>query len=106
MRIKMMHDVRNLLADRELIKFFKYLLERRGTAHSFDSLPHQFRMRPMSKNKPELAPLVQARVAIDRNMNNISQLELAFAQTIIDRVSRQPGPMPDAPKPFFFRCRD
>src|SRR6266480_7263192 len=103
---QMMLDVMNLRGDRELVMLLKRLLDRCGAAHAFDSLPHQFRMRPMSKNKPELAPPVQARVAIDRNMIDISQLELAFTHTIIDRVSRQPGPMSDAPKPFFFRCRD
>src|SRR5436305_4765571 len=35
---QMMLDVMNLRADRELIMFFKCLLERRGAAHAFDSL--------------------------------------------------------------------
>jgi len=55
----------------------------------------------MHKHKAEPAPVVHARSPVDRDTIDVAQPQ-PFAQTLVDRVCRQSGPMFDPPKTLLF----
>ena len=64
-------------------------------------LHDQSRIGSMPQNKGEPAPVVHARVAIDRDVIDVLERDAAFAQTVIDRLSGQARPMFDPAKTLF-----
>ena len=60
----------------------------------------------MPQNKGESAQIVHARFPIDRDMVDVPKRDSAFAQTVIDRVRRQAGPMLDPAKTFLLGGSD
>src|SRR5205823_70559 len=103
---EMMFDMMNLRLQLHLVAGFDCLLDRRRAADVFDLLPHQFRMWPVGEHESEPPPVMHTGLAIDRDMIDIAQLDPPCAQTIINRVRRQPGPVLDPAKPFFLGGSD
>ena len=56
--------------------------------------------------KPSRRQIVHARLAIDRDVIDIAKFSRAFAQAVIDRLGRQPGPMLDPAKALLLRGGD
>jgi hypothetical protein len=69
-------------------------------------MEHQPRIGTMTKDEGDAPPIIHARFAIDGDMLNVPQGDTALAQTIVDRLRGQTGPMFDSAKPFFLGRRD
>src|SRR5205085_9389434 len=81
-------------------------LNRRSAPNIFYLLHHQAQVRPMAQDKGEPAPIIYARLSIDRDVIDILERDAFLAQAIVDRVRRQTCPMFDAAKTFLFGGRD
>src|SRR3954453_208193 len=70
------------------------------------SLKYKARIGAGGHHIGELARQLCRAVLIDREMVDIAEAQLAFTQTIRDRLRRKPGPMLDSAKPLLLRRRD
>ena len=81
-------------------------LNRGGAPNIPDFLQHQVRIGPVAQNERKPAPVVRARLSIDRDVIDVLERDASFAQAIVDRVRRQTCPVFDAAKTFLFGGRD
>jgi hypothetical protein len=79
---------------------------RRRFSYVADLLQDKARIGPMGDEELQTAQVVDARLAIDRDVLDIGHANAAGLETVLDGLGWQAGPVLDATEPLFLGGRD
>src|SRR4051794_38223563 len=102
----MMFDLVKLRFELDLVFLLERVFHGNRAADVLDLLQDELWRRKSGRHKGHAPEVVYSRLAVDRDMIDLANVQARLAQTVVDRFRRQACPMLDPPETFFFRRGD